>query len=315
MELISHVRVLSSGFNMTDVLVIVGASMGFGKELLFAMLSNPALVSRHTACIIALITRREKEAMTAWNETYKSVYGISFAEDRLSLINVSIVHMDLSSVNVSAGFTRMQESISCKLHAKIRRFYLFMNSGSVTPVGHLIPSPESVLLTSITANDLAVFDAQLLEHCVLNFTSFVSLLRALILFGLSKRCIQGRQIIRVVNVSSLAAIRELNGLSIYGAIKAARESILRSLSLELNANYPDVDSKFLNYAPGPMQTELVRRDLLGVDSPDNAVKSGAMRFVEPRQSAMICIDLLINAAPTNSWENGAHVDYFDIALD
>jgi short-subunit dehydrogenase len=190
-----------------------------------------------------------------------------------------------------------------------------MNSGSVTPVGHLIPSPESVLLTSITANDLAVFDAQLLEHCVLNFTSFVSLLRALILFGLSKRCIQGRQIIRVVNVSSLAAIRELNGLSIYGAIKAARESILRSLSLELNANYPDVDSKFLNYAPGPMQTELVRRDLLGVDSPDNAVKSGAMRFVEPRQSAMICIDLLINAAPTNSWENGAHVDYFDIALD
>lgn len=298
---------------MTDVVVIIGASMGFGKELLFAMLSNSALVSRHTPCIFALITRREKEAMTAWNETYKSVYGISFAEDRLSLIQVTIVQTDLSSVDVSAGFEHMQESISCKLRAKIRRFYLFMNSGSVTPVGQLIPPAESGLLSPITANDLVVFDAQLLEHCVLNFTSFVSLLRALILFALSKRCIEGRQIIRVVNVSSLAAIRELNGLSIYGAIKGARESILRSLCSELSTNYPDVDSKLLNYAPGPMHTELVRRDLLGVDSPDNAVKSGGMLFVEPRQSAMKCIGLLINAAPANSWENGAHVDYFDIA--
>jgi short-subunit dehydrogenase len=100
-------------------------------------------------------------------------------------------------------------------------------------------------------------------------------------------------------------------MAIYGAMKTAREAILRSLSREIQQDFPNLNMKVLNYAPGPMDTALVRNDLLGDDAPMNFVKSSSLSFVDEKESASKCINLITSPDLDFKWSSGDHIDFFD----
>ena len=184
--------------------------------------------------------------------------------------------------------------------------YLFLNSGSVTPVGPLIvPNDQKDPL--YVPDD--TFMMQVQSHCILNFISTSTITRLLLNLILGRKPSSEVLEIRIVNVSSLAAIHEIYGLAVYGAIKAARDSFIRSLAMEVARVFPSVDCKFLSYAPGLMATEVVDRDLLMVSSPPNEIRDSPQKFVDPYVSAKRCISLIVDKS--FSWTNGAHIDFYD----
>ena len=62
--------------------------------------------------------------------------------------------------------------------------------------------------------------------------------------------------------------------------------------------------KVLNYAPGPLETDMAR-ELRSQAEYEDDVKSG--RLIDPKISAEKCVKLVV----TGRFESGAHVDFFD----
>jgi sepiapterin reductase len=113
-----------------------------------------------------------------------------------------------------------------------------------------------------------------------------------------------------VNISSLCALEPFLTNGLYCTGKAAREMHHRAIALEQKAT-PRV--KTLNYSPGPMDTDMqscfrvsktVHSELKKIFT--TMKENGTL--VPPNESSYICVDLLLE----NSYESGAHVDYYDI---
>ena len=62
--------------------------------------------------------------------------------------------------------------------------------------------------------------------------------------------------------------------------------------------------KVLNYAPGPMLTDMLRA-ARSVEQMENDVRTG--RLVDPRISAEKCVRLALSG----TFATGAHVDFYD----
>lgn len=105
----------------------------------------------------------------------------------------------------------------------------------------------------------------------------------------------------VVNISSLVAIEAIQGMSVYGAGKAARDAFMRSIALE----YPTTTT--INYAPGPVQTDMA--DQLKTSSYVEEFYSDPNNLLKPEDTVEKLVKLLKKEVP---FDNGSHVDYFDI---
>ena len=108
--------------------------------------------------------------------------------------------------------------------------------------------------------------------------------------------------------SSLMAVQPQKTWSLYCAGKAARDMFFRVMAEEEG---PD-GIRVLNYAPGPMDTQLVN-DVLNSASTDSEVramfreyKEGG-KFLKPEVSAAKLIGIIEGA----KFKSGDHVDYFD----
>lgn len=285
---------------MVNIVAMVGCSQGFGEALLRATLSNPDVLSEESGTVFILITRFKERAISLWNKAYFEERGKRFIDDSESKITVYVEEADLSQLRESHRLGELLTLMFQHIHSRIDTFYLFLNAGSVTPVGSM--------LDPIT-ND---FENIISNHCVLNFMSYVLLLRVFLRIALGHKPSNSEMKVRLVNVSSLAATQGLYGMGVYGAIKAARESIMRTLSTELGTDFGCTDVRLLNYAPGPMDTELVREGLLSNDAGKNHVRDIVnLSYVDPRSSANKCISLLTSTEKLAAWSNGAHIDFFD----
>ena len=63
--------------------------------------------------------------------------------------------------------------------------------------------------------------------------------------------------------------------------------------------------KVLNYAPGPMQTDMMREIRTEAEYEDDR-KNG--RLLDPKTSAEKCVKLVLGGR----FESGAHIDFFDV---
>ena len=293
---------------MSTVVLILGASKGFGKALVRATLSDQNVVSPDSHTVFILLTTSKMKTIETWNEVYENVRGKHFADDTLSNIDVYIEEVDLSILENCWNTEQILRIMFTHFHFRIARVFLFFNSGSIKPVGDLLMGPSTALRPA-GLDACHRFDSDMVNHCLLNFVSFVSTLRLILKMVIKHQPSSDTMQIRVVNVSSLAAIQELSGMAVYCAIKAARESIIRSFAMEFSSHYPMIDAKFLNYAPGPMRTDLVVNDLIGPDCPPNAVKGNNQNFISPAESARKCVRLISDANMT--WSSGSHIDFFD----
>jgi short-subunit dehydrogenase len=284
--------------DMSTAVIIVGSSRGFGKSLLQTMMQFLLEFDGDQKLIFVLLTTSAIKTKIVFNEVYRRIRGCEYGSEKNSSIEVIIEEVDLFKVPNIAKVCDFLE-ISLQRHQfRVRKIYAFINSGSIEPVGPLLHKTGKALLSEkfTRATEL---------HVNLNFISFVALTRAL-----SQYCISHDIIARIVNISSLAAIQELYGMAIYSAIKSARESFIRSLALEIKRDESNPDIKYLNYAPGPMCTDIVKESLVGVNSADNHVKNAKLDFIDPDVSARCCCDILF---ADEKWESGCHIDFYDVS--
>ncbi|XP_043202443.1 sepiapterin reductase-like [Amphibalanus amphitrite] len=110
--------------------------------------------------------------------------------------------------------------------------------------------------------------------------------------------------VTVINISSLCALQPFKSMSLYCAGKAARDMFFRVLAAE----HPEL--RVLNYAPGPLVTDMARTVADTTADPDiqkmfrEGVDGGFL-------TCATTVERLINALESDKFESGSHVDYFD----
>lgn len=120
-----------------------------------------------------------------------------------------------------------------------------------------------------------------------------------------------------VNISSLAAVKAFETWGLYCSVKAARNMFMQVLASEtsfIREKYFNGKTiiKTLNYAPGPLDTDMQAE--IRSSSPNDEQREFYTELKEkgnlltPLQSAKKMVKLL----EENNFENGAHIDYYDI---
>jgi NAD(P)-dependent dehydrogenase (short-subunit alcohol dehydrogenase family) len=280
---------------MSVAVIIVGSSRGFGRALLESVLGCDRMLNQESQVLFILLTTSLERASSAFSDAFKHTQGHEFRNDVDSKIHAVIEQVDLFDSRECTRVCKLLEISLVHHRYPVRKIYAFLNSGSVEPVGPLLED----------ASGMEEFIRATERHCKLNFVSFAAISRTIANYCMINRSVAGR----IVNISSLAAIQELYGMGVYGAIKAARESFTRSMVLEKHRDGPDVDLKFLSYAPGPMLTDIVTESLISSHSKANHVKQTSTEFVDPNASARRCLRLLTGP---DTWASGSHFDYFDL---
>jgi sepiapterin reductase len=115
---------------------------------------------------------------------------------------------------------------------------------------------------------------------------------------------QQQQKATIVNISPLVAIADFSTFGIYSAGKAACEKYHAMLAKE-----EEVDlQKMLNYAPGPLETDMVIEIRLAPALDAGLKPNYQKQLLDPKDSAKKLMRLLL----INDFENGAHIDYYDL---
>lgn len=258
--------------------IISGASSGFGREIAIELSKG----LREQNLRLVLLGRREAALL----ETKR----LALARNAGSL-DVIVIPCDLSKLEALPGVAQaafQRDTYCCD------GFAFFNNAGDVGPLGSVREN------ASVTALQSAID---------LNVTSALYLSAAFAKSCMSpehsspKRC-------TLVNVSSLCALEPFASMSVYCAGKAARDMYHRVLSKEMK---DEENFKVLNYAPGPMHTEM-HRQIRTSDAVDTGLKAAfeesfrQKQTVDPNDSAKRLLGLILE----DMFESGQHIDYYDL---
>jgi len=106
----------------------------------------------------------------------------------------------------------------------------------------------------------------------------------------------------VINISSIAAIQPFETWGSYCSAKAARDMLFKNMAVE------EPSWTVLNYAPGPLDTNMVKDILEDQGTHANIRKAFEnMTILKPETSAKRLVEILTK----NTFKSGSHVDYFD----
>ncbi|MEE6512973.1 hypothetical protein FKM82_020376 [Ascaphus truei] len=109
----------------------------------------------------------------------------------------------------------------------------------------------------------------------------------------------------VVNVSSLAALQPFKSWTLYCAGKAARDMMFRVLAEE------ETEIRVLNYAPGPLDTEMHELGRKETADPELRLNLIDMKnngkLIDCQVSAKKMVDIL----QADHYKSGAHIDFYD----
>eukprot|EP00934_Nitzschia_sp_Nitz4_P000135 Nitzschia sp. Nitz4//scaffold1_size375055//202962//203830//NITZ4_000279-RA/size375055-augustus-gene-0.717-mRNA-1//-1//CDS//3329541054//135//frame0 len=193
-------------------------------------------------------------------------------------INVTCHAMDLEDLD------RLDDNLNkiCAGLPKSNRVILVNNAGSIGFLGPVIDSPSL---------------AEMRRNVDLNVTSCFWVSVRLARFATDQGC----QAV-IVNISSLVAIADFNTFGIYSAGKAARDKYHTLLAKET----PSV--RVVNYAPGPLETNMVQEIRSAPELDADLKKNFEQPVLQPEWSARKLLRLL----QENTFENGAHIDYYDL---
>ena len=269
-----HFHQNMSGLNIgPSVALVTGASRGFGKAFALELSKNVA-----DGSLIILSSRTAKDL----EETRKSIL------ERNPTVEVIIFTMDLSDFST--------DELSEQLHKTVRgttnykSSIILHNAGSIGLQGQKVAAMNSI--------------EQLKDYFNLNLFSTVNLNS----IWTEVVCSQVPQNY-IVNVSSLAALQPFATWGLYCSGKAARDMIFKVLAEEEKDN----DAiRVLNYAPGPMDTEMVR-SVMNDEGADERLRDMFKnlekedKFVKADESAAKLFGLILQ----NEFQSGAHVDFFD----
>ena len=260
-------------FNEPCLVVVTGASRGYGLALTKQMISNVG--DRST---VVMISRNEEKLRAAHEQAVAAVQQRN--------IDVRKTTADLSVVaDVSKAVSRALDGLDVGVFTKAFLFNNAASLGDVTKTFDALTEPAEVQ---------AYMNLNVVS-CMLVTNAFLKRVRD----GTPKTT-------HVVNVSSLLALEPKGGCSLYCTGKAARDMMFRVLALER----PDL--RVLNWAPGPMPTDMInelmvnRHDEELIAGLKKMVADGSI--VKCDESA----GKLVGFLGADEFVSGSHVDYFDV---
>lgn len=199
--------------------------------------------------------------------------------DSLPAVPTFCHSMDLGDMTtLDANLTTLIDSIDDESYD---RAVLIHNAGSLGFVGPALDTPS-------------LHEVQ--QTLDLNLTSFLWMTRRLV------SALHRNNNLTIVHISSLTAVQPLPTMALYTAGKAARDSYMQCLALEC----PSL--RVLNYAPGPLQTSMANELLSNPQLDVTLQRQFQNALLDPVDSARVLVDLL----EEDTFESGAHIDYFDV---
>lgn len=261
---------------MKAVFVVTGASRGFGRHLA-AQLIDSGLFNKASGKVDILLCARD---IVKLEETRAIIIGKLKMLSSKSNCTVHTVAVDFGCDNQD----KLMDFIFSHTTGEYTHAYLFNNAGTL---GSL----------QFTKN---------LTYQDIKSSTQINLVSPMLLTARFLKQFSGCIKTVIVNVSSLAAIQPFATWGMYCATKAARDIAHRTIALE----EPNV--RVLNYAPGPIDTEMMTR--VREEMPDFGVKQVYLdmhaenKLVNPEDSAKE----LFKVMDADEYENGAHIDYYDL---
>ena len=178
-------------------------------------------------------------------------------------------------------------------------YYLFNNAGMLGKLGSVKDVDVVDYASTLSVNVLA---AQVLTSTFLQFVQQLPV---------SER--HNRPAF-IVSTSSLLAIQPLSCWGVYSSSKAALDMFHGCLREELREALED-NVWVLNYAPGPLDTDMMLKDVLSYSlactAPFEKMRHDGM-LIEPRVSAQKLLDYLHGAIAHEKESQPLHVDFYDI---
>ncbi|KAJ3417279.1 hypothetical protein HDV05_005735 [Chytridiales sp. JEL 0842] len=275
---------------MSSLFIITGASRGFGRSIAQAIASQD---HHDQASEIMLLGRN----MQGLQETERIVQKLN------PTLKTSTHTVDFSSPTATTTFQSLLPPPNT--YASV---YLIHNAGSLGPLlraRELGTSPNATEEKLRSEMQVNILSPVLLTGVFLRWFTPTMTTTTTTQKGPTK--------VWVVNISSLAAIQPFDCWSLYALSKAARDMYFKNLALEeglLVENKGRV--KVLNYAPGPLDTDMQKQ--IREEMPDVELKGVFKemheegKLVDPLDSAKVLLDLLIK----ERYVKGEHVDYYDV---
>eukprot|EP00842_Homolaphlyctis_polyrhiza_P002906 jgi/Hompol1/3616/HPOL_003303-RA len=296
-----------------SLVIITGASRGFGKSIALALADSPLVTAQATDVIL---TARN---MADLNDTKYAVERVFNEADVITRhpLNLFTCAVDFSSQNLDTMCDFIVQRTVPHAPSEYTTVYLFNNAGTLGKLARMRDQ---------TLNDIR-------RNLEVNLTAPILLTSAFL-----KRFASEVPKSVIVNVSSLAAVQPFDTWGMYSATKAARDMLHRVIAVE-EANIETEETlpgfgtrrstgqeagsgtseapsrlgrvRVLNYAPGPLDTDMQAR--IRNEMPDVQLKQVYVKLheegqlVDPNDSAHVLISLL----EADEFENGAHIDFYD----
>lgn len=258
------------------VVFITGASRGYGRAMsqLITHNENGILQNAQAGSKIVLMARNLADL-----EKTKSL--IVNTDKRF---DITVVSVDLSVADVKSTERVVNETLE-ECGKDFTHAYLFSNAAVLGDPGKLLPDYNSI--------------EEIQKVFTLNVVSASFLISRFSRYFERSSCF-------VINTSSLLAIQPMNSTCLYSSSKACMDMFINNLA----ADCPHI--RCLNYAPGPMDTEMARelRDKTGnADTQAYFTKMFSEgTIINPTDSAKKLMVLL----QRNEFVNGSHIDFYDV---
>jgi sepiapterin reductase len=271
------------------LLIVTGASKGLGKAIVngFGVEAPGSLIQLDRLHVV--LAARSAPLLEEIGRTITSHHH----ERTKVRISLSCFAVDLSDLDqLDTHFDRMFHEVDMECFDRV----IFVNNAG--SVGFLGPCVESPSLQDMKSSiDFNVTSALWLS------TRFAKLAMKNVASSSSEENIIKKKV-TLVNVSSLLAVEAFPTMGIYAAGKAARDNFHAAMAKEI---LPEC-MKILNYAPGPLETDMVE-EIRAAPKLDPSLKPAfAKKLIEPHQSAMKLVELVLS----DKFETGSHIDFYDI---
>lgn len=304
-------------------LIVTGASRGLGRAIAATLCryhhrENEEPHSFMHAVLVARSATGLESTADVMRQQWRDKRGVNYTDDDQSGLTLSQVPADLGDLDqLDATIDEILEDCSRALTlAKAKehdsKVVFINNAGSLGPLGPCVDTPLTSSLREMRqAVDLNVTGALWMSA---RFGRYAA--------ASSPSLIQSATI---VNISSLCAVQPMATMALYSAGKAARDAYHTAWAAELasistssfndtNNNNHSSDTtniRILNYAPGPLETDMATtlRESEFLDA--NLKPHFQKTLIDPMDSAAVLCQLLQD----DTFDNGAHVDFYDCGID
>jgi len=254
--------------------LVTGASKGFGQA--FAIQFQNIFPEQTDFVLISRNEQLLQQTVLKLRQVNNSSNIFSFPFD--------LSDLELLSTNLDTIFQQLKPS-------NYSSVYVLSNAGSLGPL-------ESIKDLNISRDGLL----NIQKTINLNITSCLALFSKILKEFTTQKLF-------LVNVSSLAAIKPFHSWALYCMGKVAREMLISVLNEETSKEGNRIKS--LNYAPGPMDTEMQRIVREESKYEPHKIMFSEMKekgnLVNPMDSAKKLAKLL----KEENFQSGSRIDFFD----